>query len=298
MSNLKKIEDQLIKAPNIKAMMQLDVVQERFIANYQGTTQKKDGKARFQLTVFEYLEIINEKPELQQAERFSHFAAIVKIGRMGLPLSKLYVIPGKNKTVKVQSTPAGKREMLENMDTIRQVPEPQLVLKGDFFVFDKLTGVILKHETTEKSVVMKTLDDIVASYQRVIWKDGTINDVVLFHNDLLKAKSKSPAQSEASFWSQWPGEAAKKVATNRAHRLYHKYPDGEVEFGDTQKDDDEDDDTQDVGHQEVALSPTESVNTETGEIKQASEVLAKPEPKVQEAKVLSSADQQAMDFLK
>jgi len=234
MSNLKKIEEQLNDAPSVRHAMQLPFVQERFIANYQATTGKKDGEARFQSELFAYMEIVNEKPDLAKADRFSHFAAIIKAGTTGLSFrdNKLYVMPGPNNTVKVQSSPAGKREMMENMPDIKAFPEAQLVMKGDLFVVDKLSGQVIKHESTDKSSTdTSKLEDIIASYQQVYWKNGVINSVILYKADLLKAKSKSKAQSEAGFWAQWPGEACKKVATNRAFRLYHKYPDGIVTFG-------------------------------------------------------------------
>lgn len=243
MSNLKKIEEELKNAPSVRHAMQLSFVQERFIANYQSTTKKKDGEARFQSELFAFMEIINEKPDLARADRFSLFAALIKAGTTGLSFrdNKLYVMPGPNNTVKVQSSPAGKREMMENMPEIKAFPEAQLVMKGDIFTVDKLSGQVIKHESTDKSSVdTSKLDDIIASYQQVYWKNGVTKSVILYKADLLKAKSKSKSQSDAGFWAQWPGEACKKVATNRAFRLYHKYPDGIITFG---KDEDKTDDT-------------------------------------------------------
>lgn len=287
MSNLKKIEEQLIQAPSVKAALQLQFVKERFIANYQAVTGRKDGDSKCESELFAYMEIIHDKPELGAADRFSIFAGFVKAGTMGLSFrdNKLYVIPSKNKTVKVQSSPAGKREMLENMDTIKQCPEGVLVMKGDKFVHDKLNGVVKVHESTDKSVELKTLDDIVASYQRVIWKDGHINDVVVYHSDLIKARAKSPAQSDQSFWAIYPGEACKKVATNRSYRLYHKYPDNIITYG-LDSDKEAEDDIEDVGHTEVQQT---EVDQSTGEVKT-------PVP-VQEAKVVTDAEKQAQEFL-
>jgi recombinational DNA repair protein RecT len=268
MSALKKIEEALVNAPSIKALTQLPFVQERFVANYQAVTGRKDGEARFQAEVFTYLEIMEEKPDLKKADRFSHFAAMVKIGTMGLSLrdSKIYVMPGPNNTIKVQSSPAGKREMMEMMEEIKQLPEPQVVVKGDIFVHDKLNNLIIKHESTEKSAPA-TLDNIFCSYQRVIWKDGTIRDVVVDKAALLKAKSKSKAQSEAGFWGQWPDEASKKVATNRAYRLYHKYPNNVVSLG---KDDDKED--EDVVVETTYKEEVQEVKQEPKAIKQTLEV--------------------------
>lgn len=253
MSALKKIEEQLAQAPSIKAMLQLNMVQERFIANYEAVTGKKDGSTRFQSEVFAYLEIVNEKPDLGRADRFSHFAAIIKAGTTGLSFrdNKLYVMPGPNNTVKVQSSPAGKREMLEMMQDILEVPEAQYVLKGDIFVHDKLNNLVTKHETTDKTPHTCKLEDIVASYQKVEWKDGRVKFVVVYKDDLLKARAKSPAKSEQSFWATYPGEAVKKVATNRAYRLYHRYPNNIVTYSK-----DEDDDEQqviDTPHQEAVV---------------------------------------------
>lgn len=288
MSNLKRIEEHLEKAPSIKSMLQMEVVQERFIANYQATTGKTDGQARFQSEAFAYMEIITEKPELAALPKFQHFAAIIKGGTTGLSFrdSKLYVMPGPNKTIKVQSSPAGKREMMENMDLIKQVPEAQIVMKGDIFVVDKLNGLVTKHESTEKSVTDIKLENIVASYQRVYWKDGTIKDVVVMHDDLMKARKRSPAQSEQSFWATYPGEAAKKVSTNRAFRLYHKYPDNLITFG---KDDDKQEDEQETletAHQEI--KPDQPV-TETP-------AAVQDEVPAQEAKVMPKSNMD--DFLK
>lgn len=268
MSQLKKIEEALVNAPSIKALTQLPFVEERFVANYQAVTGRKDGPARFQAEVFTYLEIMEEKPDLKKADRFSHFAAMVKIGTMGLSLrdSKIYVMPGPNNTIKVQSSPAGKREMMEMMEEIKQLPEPQVVVKGDIFVHDKLNNLIINHESTEKSAPA-TLDNILCSYQRVIWKDGTIRDVVVDKAALLKAKSKSKAQSEAGFWGQWPDEASKKVATNRAYRLYHKYPNNVVSLG---KDYDKDD--EDVVVETTYKEEVQEVKQEPKAIKQTLEV--------------------------
>lgn len=265
MSQLKKIEEQLERAPSIKAMLQIDFVQERFIANYQATTGKTDGPARFQSEAFAYMEIISEKPDLAALPKFQHFAAIIKAGTTGLSFrdNKLYVMPGKNKTIKVQSSPAGKREMMENMRTVKRFPEAQIVLKGDLFIEDKLNGVVIKHETTKETAKEATLDNIVCAYQRIYWADGTVNDIVVPKADLLKAKAKSPAQSEASFWAQWPGEACKKVATNRAYSRHHKYPDNLITYGvDSDK---EEEATVDAPHEVVQTPEPEPIAVPTPE---------------------------------
>lgn len=245
---LSKIEQQLATAGSMKEMLQMDVVQERFIANYQAVTGKKDGVNRFQSEVFAYMDVISEKPELAKLERFQHFKAIIRSATTGLSFrdNKLYVIPGSNNTIKIQSSPAGKREMLEMMTEIKQAPECVLVMKGDEFIVDKRTGVVKKHESTKDSVNEFKIENIVAAYQSIIWADGHINDVIVYNHELRKARAKTKTKADDSAWNTWTGEMCKKVATNRAFRLYHKYPDNVVTFG--MDDDKHDDKTEEAEH--------------------------------------------------
>lgn len=237
---IKQLEQQLADAKSVKDVFSIDLIRERFIKNYESVTGKKDGENRYNQERFAYLEIIADKPELNKVDKFYHFAAIVKAGTTGLSFrdGKLYVIP-TGVGVKVQSSPAGKREQLEMMPTVKRVPEPVLVMKGDKFVHDKLNGVVKEHYTTEKSETKISLDNIFASYQRILYKDGTIVDTVVYHDDLVKAKDKSKMKSDQGLWQTWPGEASKKTSTNRAFRLYHKYPDNVVIFGNEHTEDDE-----------------------------------------------------------
>jgi len=237
MAVLAKIDEQLAKPATLKGMMQLDVVQERGIANYlsaAGLADTKETRAvaqrKFENIVFSYLEFMEEKPDLKKADRFQHLKSIVKIMRYGVPFEHLYIMPGSNGTIKVDTDPASKRALLEKMPTIKRVPEPHVVCKGDVFVFDELNDLIIRHEKTEKSPEPDkiTLDVIMYSYQRIYFADGHIEDVVINKTKLLKAKAKSPGKTEAAFWGQFPEDACKKVATNRAYRIHHKWPDDVV----------------------------------------------------------------------
>lgn len=282
MGALQKFEQQIAAAKSIKDVFSLDFVKDRFIKNYQAVSGRKDGDNRFEQERFAYLEIIADKPDLKSVDNFYHFGAIVKAGTTGLSFrdGKLYVIPTGN-GLKVQSSPAGKREQFEMMPDIVKAPEAILVMEGDEFIHDKLNGVVIKHVTTDKSKKEIRLDFIFASYQRLKYKDGTWVDTVVYHDDLVKAKSKSKMKSDQGLWEVWPGEAAKKTATNRAFRLYHKYPDNVILYG---NEDDEDASSAAepayaevvVGDQPQAnsqqISPTEKVDTESGEVTQTETV--------------------------
>lgn len=265
MSNLKKQEQELVQAPSVKAALQVGFVRERFIKNYEAITGRKDGDNRFQAEVFHYLDLIQENEKLKNADRFSHFAAIVKAGTTGLSFGKegqLYPILYGN-VVKVQIGAHGKRELLRRMPNVKMVGEGQVVLKGDEFKHDKANNKIITHIPADKQPAL-TLDNILASYFRIIWKDGDYTDVVVYHDEIVKAKSKSKMQSDQSTWNQWPGQMAVKVAYNRGYKLYYSQPQAEVEdIKGFEVDDDEDDVTQpitqDVIHQEVKPEPAKVV---------------------------------------
>jgi len=259
MSNLKKQEQALVQARSVKEALQVGFVRERFIKNYESITGRKDGDNRFQAEVFHYLELIQENEKLKNADRFSHFAAIVKAGTTGLSFGKegqLYPILYGN-IVKVQIGAHGKRELLRRMPNVKHIGEGQVVLKGDEFKHDKANNKILVHVPTDKEVPL-TLDNIRAAYFRIIWKDNEFTDIVVYHDEIVKAKSKSKMQSEQSTWNTWPGQMSVKVAYNRGYKLYYSPPQAEVEGLKEYEAEDEDVDvvvttTQDVVHQEVKV---------------------------------------------
>lgn len=296
MSNLKKIDQELVKAPSVKAALQLDFVRDAFVRNYEASTGHKDGNNRFASELFHYLDLVNENDDLKDADRFSHMAAIVKAGQTGLSFAvegHLYPIPygkGEKKVVKVQIGAHGKRELLRRMPTVKIINESQLVLKGDTFKHDKLNNKIVEHITSEKQPPV-TLDVVVASYCRLEFVDGSVKDVVVYHEDLVKAKATSKDnQRENAMWNKWVGQACKKVPYQRAYKLYYRQPQIEVTgvVGFTPDEEDEEE-TVDVGHQEQATP--EAVQTDPP--KEAK----KPKEKVEEAKVVSKNDQDLDKFL-
>lgn len=259
MSNLKKQEQALVQARSVKEALQVGFVRERFIKNYESITGRKDGDNRFQAEVFHYLELIQENEKLKNADRFSHFAAIVKAGTTGLSFGKegqLYPILYGN-IVKVQIGAHGKRELLRRMPNVKHIGEGQVVLKGDEFKHDKANNKILVHVPTDKEVPL-TLDNIRAAYFRIIWTGGDFTDIVVYHDEIVKAKSKSKMQSEQSTWNTWPGQMSVKVAYNRGYKLYYSPPQAEVEGLKEYEAEDDDVDvvvttTHDVVHQEVKV---------------------------------------------
>lgn len=284
MAVLAKLDEQLAQASSLKGMFQLEVVRERGVVNFLSSTGLKDTEenrgmalTKFENNMFAYLEVMAEKPDLSQLDRFQHLKSIAKIMRMNIAFDKLYIMPGKNKTIKVDTNPAGKRELMERMPEVKRMPDATVVCKGDTFEYDELEKRVLKHVKTEKSPEPDkiTLDVILYSYQRIYWADGRIEDVLVNKTKLLKARAKSPAQSDQSFWAQFPEDACKKVSTNRSYNLYHKWPDAVAALMLPGEDKEEkqqlrEDDTEDITHETVHTQEQEQPAQETKVIKKDS----------------------------
>ena len=261
MSQLQTLIKQINSAPNVRDA--LVIAQDRWAKNYYLVTGRQDGVQRFQSELLNYLDIINEKPELKKADNFSHFAAVMKAAVTGLSFRNdghLYPIAYGGK-IKVQVGAHGKREMLMQMKEIKFVNEAQIVVKGDSFKHDKINNKVIEHISDKEA---KSLDDVVAAYTRLEYTDGKIIDVVVYHDDLLKAKQASKNQGAGSVWDKWFGEMCKKVTYHRAKKLYHRYPEG-VEFN--VGDDEENTEPEDISYEEQPVpQPTEHVDEDTGEV--------------------------------
>jgi hypothetical protein len=281
-------DKQLATAKSAKEVLQLPDVINRTVQAYNKMSGRKDGESKFQLERDAYLEIVYQKPELKAAPAWCHFKVINKVmhNNWSLRDGQVYLQAVKKGDevvdIKADPSPTLRRAMMEAMPTVKKVPQAQVVMKGDIFIFDKLNEKILKHETTEKSATDLKLENIMYAYQRVYWTDGSISDVVVPHDDLVKAKSKSKVKSaDAGVWNDFPGEASKKTATNRTFRLYHKYPDKSVVFVE------DDDDTADAVHEDVTMqyssedtaaqSQQEHVDEGTGEV--TVEIVEEPKKK-------------------
>src|SRR5690606_9390852 len=174
-NQLTKFDQALATTRNVKDLFSIPDVKDRYIKNYQAVTGRTDGQNRLEQERFAYLEILNDKPELKGAPMWSHFSAILKSATTGLSFrdGKLYVQPVKNRdgnivSLKVDPSPAGRREMLEMMSTVVEAPEAQVVYKGDKFVFDKLNQKILEHISSDKQPEDK-LENVICAYQRIVY---------------------------------------------------------------------------------------------------------------------------------
>lgn len=275
-----KLDAKLAQAKNVQELFSLPDVKERFIKNYKAVTGRDDGENRLEQERFAYMQIVADKPELKDINNFYHFAALVYAGTTGLSFrdNKLYVYPNGKGGLKVQTSPAGKREMFKMMPEIKDAPEAIIVRVGDHFIHDQANEIVKEHWNTEKTKEEIKLENIRAVYQRLKYKDGRIVDTVVYKDDILKAKTKTKTKSDIAPWNDWPFEMAKKVATNRAFRLHHRYPDNVVLYGNFDQEE-----AIETSHEELSepaqTAQAEHVDEDTGEVTDTQAEIVTPREK-------------------
>lgn len=262
---LKAMEQQIATAKNVKDLLKIDVVSNRYIANYEAGTGRKDGKERFEREAFAFMELANNKPDIMECDPISIFAGFIKAGVTGLSFgsSKLSVYPrgvkqkdgSYKKHLVVEPDAHGKKEMLERMPNIKKIDEGVVVFKGDEFEYSPVIKQVTKH--VQKWPVPKAGEDtVIAAYVSIHFEDNHREDIVLSLEELKIARSKSKMEGGGELWKTHFAEACKKTCYNRAYKVLYKMPDTAVIF--KQYDQEE---TTDTTYQEVS-APAEEVVAE------------------------------------
>lgn len=268
---LQKLEGQMNAAPNLRTALMLPSWEQRYVANYEAVTGRKDGKIKFMDDVITLTEMAMDNPKISECTRVSMALALTRVASTGLSLKApghVYMVP-TGKHLKMQVGGHGKKQMLRLMPTVKFVHEGEIVAMGDDFAYDKLNKKILLHATTSKSVQITKAEDVYASYCRIEFKDGRIIDVIVFQADLLKARSASKNKTEGNVWQTWPGEMCKKVSYHRAFKAYWEPSEKQIDIADIKNDETE---TLDASHTVVSThdtdfmpAPAEVVETKGGD---------------------------------
>jgi phage RecT family recombinase len=256
---------------NVKDLLKIPVVYQRYVANYEAFSGLKDGKERFEREAFAFMEIANSKPEIMKADPFSIFAGFIKPAAYGIPIqSKKWSIYVRGGKLVVELDAHGKREALENMPSIEKIETSVVVYKDDKFSYNpKLKQVTLHEQSWPTPAASK--ETVKAVYCVVHFKDGTTKDIAMSIAEIETARSHSP-QPNGSTWTKNYAEMAKKTVYNRAFKELYKLPRTAVIYEQFEAPE-----TKDVEHAEVSdvstpeesraeYTPTENVDTETGEV--------------------------------
>lgn len=286
---IKKLESDIALAKNVKELLKINVISNRYIANYQAGTGRKDGAEKFEREAFAFMEIANSKPEIMNCDKMSIFAGFIKAGLTGLSFSsnRLSVYARGGKLV-VEPDAHGKREMMERMPTIRKIDEAVVVFKGDVFKVDRHAKRVTKHEQ-EFPTPKATKENVIAAYCTIHFTDDSFEDVVMSIDQIEIARAKSQ-QPNGMMWGGSYEEACKKTTYNRAHKIHYKVPETAVLFKQY-----EPEETTDSSYQEVAdetqLSEVvneevkkEEVKKESNDLHQDAEIVHEEEKKPAPAK--------------
>lgn len=189
----------------------------------------------------------------------------------------LSVYPRGGKLV-VEPQAHGKRRLLEKMPEIKEVKAGTVVFKGETFEYDIRKKVVVKHIVKWPAVEAKP-ETVDGAYCTVIYTDGTERDILVNASELAKARAASKMQDGGQLWTQYYGEACKKTAYNRAFKELWRKPETAVFYEQWEaKDEDQPQETIDQTPEVMDLpdstsvgetkpiSPTEQVDTSTGEV--------------------------------
>lgn len=243
---LKKLDAEIASAKSVKDLLKIDIVSNRYIANYQAGTGLKDGKERYEREAFAFMELANSKPEIMECDPVSIFAGFIKAGVTGLSFSssKLSVYPrnvkqkdGSFKKFLVVTPDAhGKKEMMERMPSIKKIDEGVLIFTKDEFKYDSIAKKVTKHEQVwPRPEANET--NVEGVYCTIHFTDGHREEILLDRHELKKARDKSTnvsyvdgqkVKDGGELWRTHYGEACKKSTYNRAHKVHYKVPETAV----------------------------------------------------------------------
>lgn len=274
------LEQSIAKAKDVKQLLSISAIRDRYIKNYSMATGQKDGEARYERDVFAFMEKVNTNPDLMSCDPFSIFAAFVKVGSYGVDPDKLYLQPQPVKQkdgsykqmMKVSVDPFGKKELIERMKTITKVNDPVLVFNQDEFEVDPRGKRVVVHK--QKFPLPNPSEDTVkAVYVTVEWASGKEQDFWLTLEELKKRRAASKMSGGGILWGTHYGEAAKKSVINYLWKAEYKKPESVLLFPQyeapiTAEDEEPAQEAQVV--QDTPATPVEEfrpdVNEETGQI--------------------------------
>ncbi len=231
---LTKMEAAIAAAKNVKDLLKINVVANRYVSNFMAATgaDEQSAKTQFEREAFAFIELANKKDGIMQCDPMSIFAGFIKAGMTGLSFdsNKLSVYPKGVKQkdgsyiqhLVVEPDAHGKKEMMERMPEIKKIDEGIVVFNDDVFTYSPKIKLVTKHEQTfPKPKASK--DTVKAAYCTIHFADGHDEDVVMSINEIEIARSKSQ-QPNGMMWSGSYEEACKKTTYNRAYKVNYKRP--------------------------------------------------------------------------
>lgn len=294
---LKQFEQQVAVAKNVKDILKIDIVKNRYIANFTALTGRSDGLQVFEQEAFAFIDLVNTKPEIMECDPFSIVAGLIRASTYGLSFSgnDLSVYPrgvkqkdgSFKKALVVEPQAHGKKRLLARVAGIKKIDEGVVVYKDDTFAYSPKLKQVTKHEQ-KWPVPVASEDTVIAAYCTVHFEDGHTEDVIVNNHRLKAARAASKMTNGGDLWIKYYEEACKKTTYNAAFKVHWKKPETAVLFQQWEAPDDQPE-TQDITSEEVdptVISPSvetetfnPAVNEQTGEVYPTEEVKQKKQPK-------------------
>jgi len=137
--NLVKLTIKLInEQPDVKTLLELPQVKNAWVSSYEKVTGRSDGGLKFENEKMLFLRQIAGSKGLQDANKFSIYAAFIELAISGLSLQDgiSYIIPYKGQA-QWQPGWKGRLEQISQMDGVIHCNEPICIYEGEEY---KISG--------------------------------------------------------------------------------------------------------------------------------------------------------------
>ncbi len=152
----------LSKTPAVQ-IGELDIVRDKFIANYNFCHKDKAGELMYHRQVAHFKQLISASEALKKADPFSLYACFVTAAVNGYSMdpadAEVYLVPLGNKAYLWRQAGAHVRRLM-NTGQVVSADQAKLVYEED--VFEVENGRVVKHRETFKS------EKIIAGYVRFV----------------------------------------------------------------------------------------------------------------------------------
>jgi hypothetical protein len=219
------------------AIVEDERVQSKFIQQYNNVHGNSRGEMMYHKMKFDYLRILQEKPELQKCSKLSIYGVFLDIAVNGLDISQgrkplVYFIPRSvnigtkenpnyEKRLYMELSPPGEVFIRINARHIRHADNPVIAYDGD--VFKPVNDEKGKRVIYEAAVPRKS-NKIIGGFIRITKIDGSIEYSWILSEDIPRLKAYS--ENANSYYDA----TLKKRVKGQANRLYTSN-DGQIDPG-------------------------------------------------------------------
>lgn len=232
---------QYIEKLPVKELVADNQVSSKFIQLYNAIHGEKMGESIYQKEQFNFMKLLDEKPDLQECTKLSLYGCFLDVAVNGLSLDTIskphcYIIPRsvksgrKNehgydiyeKRASIQITGHGELMMRKRAGHINYADDPVIVYHGDYF--QPALDAQGKKRIDYKPSVPRKSKKVMAAFIRIVRNDGSVDYHWLLEDDFERL-----AGFSAKSKSYYDKKSGKRVM-GKANELYSSH-DGGIDPG-------------------------------------------------------------------